>query len=210
MPNLVENYRILIIDDMTSIHQDFKKILLPEQNNTDQLDKMHAMIMGSTQKKKSLPPFEIDFATQGVEGILLAKKAIEEKRPYAVAFVDVQMPPGQDGVETIDRLWRIDPDIQTVICTAYAKYTWEDLQTRFGDTDRLFLLKKPFDNLEVIQLACSLSKRWNINRTVQYQLSLVKNMPSTNKVEMESSISQLKKSVETLSKLTNKFADTKK
>ena len=47
-----------------------------------------------------------------------------------MAFVDVRMPPGWDGVETITRIWEVDPDLQIVVCTAYADYSWEELRSK--------------------------------------------------------------------------------
>lgn len=168
MDNQEENYRILVIDDIVSIHQDFLKILKPVEHQSKQrLDALNEKLFHQASEKRILPPFKIDFAIQGQDGLELVRKSLQEKKPYAVAFVDVQMPPGEDGVETIERIWKIDPHIQIVICTAYAKYSWEDLMNRFGETDHLFILKKPFDNMEVIQMALSLSKKWNLEKGLQ-------------------------------------------
>lgn len=71
--------------------------------------------------------------------------ACAEGRAYAMAFVDMRMPPGWDGIETIEKIWAIYPDLQMVICTAYSDYTLEDMIARLGQTDRFVLLKKPFD-----------------------------------------------------------------
>ncbi len=91
----------------------------------------------------------------------MVNRALEEQKPYAVAFVDVVMPPGDDGIVTIKEIWRQDPYIQTVICTAYANYSWEDITKILGSSDRLFILKKPFDTIEILQLACCLSSKWS-------------------------------------------------
>jgi PAS domain S-box-containing protein len=81
-----------------------------------------------------------------------------------MALVDVRMPPGWDGVETIGRLWRVDPHLQAVICTAYSDYSWTDIVRRLGNSDNLLILKKPFDNIEVIQLAHALTNKWRVGR----------------------------------------------
>lgn len=166
--NSRDNYRILLIDDMVSIHDDFRKILIPNHPSPEKhLQDLSADLFGTNPEASAkLPPFEIDSAYQGEEGIKLVQQSLIDKKPYALAFVDVQMPPGMDGIETIMKIWELDNDIQIVICTAYAKYTWEDILERFGDTDRLFILKKPFDNIEIMQLACSLTKKWNLHQFV--------------------------------------------
>ena len=92
-------------------------------------------------------------------------------RPYAMAFVDVRMPPGWDGVETITHLWKAYPHLQTVICTAYSDYSWTDIQRRLGHSDNLLILKKPFDNIEVIQLAHTLTRKWLLSRQVEAKMA---------------------------------------
>ena len=120
------------------------------------------------------------------------------------------MPPGEDGIDTIERIWKIDTQIQVVICTAYAKYSWENLKERFGDTDRLFILKKPFDSIEVIQLACSLTKKWNLSNYMHEQLVGIKQAPTPKLNEMESTINRLKDTVEALSAINKEFENKKR
>jgi CheY-like chemotaxis protein len=204
------NNRILVIDDVESIHQDFRKILVPEVSKPHQkLDEMDSMILGKKAESSSvLPAFEIDSAYQSQEAIDLVKKSKKSGRPYAMAFVDVQMPPGDDGVETISRIWEMDSEIQTVICTAYAKYSWEDLLKRFGNTDRLFYLKKPFDNIEVIQMAFSLINRWNLNHAINEQLAQLKKGGVSSQerdIDMENSINSLKETREALQAFNKKL-----
>ena len=107
--------------------------------------------------------FELDSAYQGQEGLEMVKRALAENRPYALAFVDVRMPPGWDGIETIARIWEVDPELQVVVCTAYADYSWEEMRAKVGQPDSLLVLKKPFDNIEVQQLAHALTKKWLLN-----------------------------------------------
>ena len=107
--------------------------------------------------------FELDSAYQGQDGLEMVKRALAEERPYAMAFVDVRMPPGWDGVETISRIWEVDPDLQVVVCTAYVDYSWEELRSKVSQPDNFVVLKKPFDNVEVQQLAHTLTKKWLLN-----------------------------------------------
>ena len=81
-----------------------------------------------------------------------------------MAFVDVRMPPGWDGIETIARIWEVYPDLQIVVCTAYSDYSWEEMRAKVGQPDSLLVLKKPFDNIEVQQLAHALTKKWLLNQ----------------------------------------------
>jgi CheY-like chemotaxis protein len=115
---IAPNRRILLIDDNESIHQDFRKILNPVMPGKATLASAAAEIFGQTGSKDREEEFEIDSAFQGQEGLEKVQKSLAEKRPYALAFVDLRMPPGWDGIETIRRIWSEYADLQVVICTA--------------------------------------------------------------------------------------------
>lgn len=176
------NFRILIIDDNPLIHQDFIKILtsnLSEQNaatklELDVLDKaLFETNENSHATKDILPKFQIDTATQGKLGLERIEQAIKEGNPYSLAFVDIRMPPGWDGVETIKHIWGIDKDIQIVICTAYSDYSWEETIGELGQSDNLLILKKPFDQIAVRQLACALTHKWKLTREAKNHMQFL-------------------------------------
>jgi EAL domain-containing protein (putative c-di-GMP-specific phosphodiesterase class I)/ActR/RegA family two-component response regulator len=162
--------RILLIDDNPAIHQDFKKIFGPGLSSAAALAASEAALFGVASTGPARPVFQIDSALQGQQGVELVRLALEEKQPYAMAFVDVRMPPGWDGVETITRLWEQDPNVQIVICTAYSDYSWEQIREKLEHADRFIVLKKPFDNIEVLQLAESLTEKWRLARQEQCRL----------------------------------------
>jgi len=155
-----KNRRVLIIDDNRAIHDDFRKILSPANATDAALDAAEAALFGDTTEVVSQTQFEVDSAYQGQEGLVRVAEAIEAGRPYAVAFVDVRMPPGWDGVETTGRLWEIDPNLQIVLCTAYSDYSWNEMFEELGQRDGLLILKKPFDSVEAFQLAHALTEKW--------------------------------------------------
>ena len=160
-----QNLRLIVIDDNLAIQQDFIKILMtsrPQEKRDAEIQNMEQVIFGSDNKDNLLPKFEIDTATQGKEGVDKIAAAISEGNPYALAFVDIRMPPGWDGIETIKHIWELDPNIQVVICTAFSDYTWEETVEQLGCKDNLLILKKPFDNVSVRQLACALTKKWQL------------------------------------------------
>jgi len=158
-----QNRRILLVDDMPTIHDDFRKILAPQAPAKSALDAAKAALFGEEVKAASLP-FELDSAYQGQEGFAKVCESVRADRPYAMAFVDMRMPPGWDGVETIERLWQQDPRLQIVICTAYSDASWDEVLQRLDARDRLLILKKPFDNIEVRQLAQALTAKWASTR----------------------------------------------
>lgn len=156
-----ENRRLLVIDDNVLIHEDFRKILQPAPE-VQCLEEARAAVFGGVAHPKPLMCFELDYADQGQAALALVQKARQEDRPYAVAFVDMRMPPGWDGLETIEHFWAVDPEIQVVICTAYTDHSWEDIIQRLGYDDRLLILQKPFSSVEVSQLATALTTKWNL------------------------------------------------
>jgi signal transduction histidine kinase len=154
---------VLIIDDTPTIHQDFHRILAGPRDSSPFTEKEIALFdLAPSRAQGRL--FEVDSAFQGEEGLECVRAALKEGRPYSVAFVDVRMPPGMDGVETIERLWREDPDLQVVLCSAYADYSWEQVAQRLGISQRLLILRKPFDSIEVRQMAHALSEKWELLR----------------------------------------------
>lgn len=159
--NQPPNRRILLIDDTPSIHEDFRKILMPPMEQNAALDEMESALFGEAAKPQA-PPFELDSAYGGQEGLQLLCTAMQQARPYALAFVDMRMPQGWDGAQTMEELWKVDPDLQVVVCTAYSDYSWEELLSRLKAHDRLLILKKPFDNIEVQQMANTLAAKWDM------------------------------------------------
>ncbi len=174
--NPSKNHRILIIDDNKAIHDDFKKILGKKKTASNDLASAEAELFGDEGPQIELPEFQIDSAFQGQEGLDLIEKGLAEGRPYAMAFVDVRMPPGWDGVETTAKIWEKYPDLQVVICTAYSDYSWEEMLKKLGYSDRLVILKKPFDNIEVLQLAISMTEKWRLYQQAKSRLDDLEKM----------------------------------
>ncbi|HWD21397.1 MAG TPA: response regulator [Verrucomicrobiae bacterium] len=161
--------RILIIDDNPSIHRDFELVFLDESENAA-LDADDQRIYGAPAPVAAQKgAYILEHAHSGLEGIARVTQDKAAHRYFQMAFVDIRMP-GMDGLETIERIWRIDPKIQVVICTAYADYSQEDLTDRLGHTDKLLLLKKPFDSIEVTQLARTLTEKWYLARQAALKL----------------------------------------
>ncbi len=159
------NRKILIVDDQVQIHADFKKILCDEED-TSEMDAA-AAILGFDEPLKGTDSFELSFASQGIEGLNLVKEARSSGSPFALAFVDMRMPPGWDGIKTINYMWQADPDLQVVICTAFSDYSWEETIAHLGSTDRLLILKKPFEPTEIQQLAHALTTKWELARQAE-------------------------------------------
>ncbi|MGA7538227.1 MAG: EAL domain-containing protein [Steroidobacteraceae bacterium] len=158
-------HRLLMIDDNPAIHEDYRKILTACDDT--QTSAAEAALFGEPQSAVSRPTFDVDSAMQGRDGVELARRALAEGRPYSVAFVDMRMPPGWDGLETIENLWKVDPEIQVVVCSAYSDYDWMELLARLGHSDKLIIIKKPFESIEILQSASALSRKWQNARALK-------------------------------------------
>jgi two-component system, cell cycle sensor histidine kinase and response regulator CckA len=189
------NHRILVIDDNASIHADFRKILGGGPAASSSLDEAEALLFGEKPAVRQQASFEIDCAFQGQEGLKMVREAVAQGRPYAMAFVDVRMPPGWDGIETISHIWRDYPELQVVICTAYSDYSWEEIVKQLGKTDSLVILKKPFDNVEVLQLAHALTKKWALAQQARYRLEDLDRLVTKRTAELQEANRRLQEEV---------------
>ena len=196
MPNAASpsNRRILIIDDNAAIHLDFRKVLGAQAEHSAQaaLDVLEANLFGAEVSAAVRPNFEIDSAHQGQEGVAMAHRALVEGRPYAMAFVDMRMPPGWDGLKTIERLWATDPDVQVVICSAHTDYDWTEVVQRLGHSDKLLVLRKPAEPIEVLQCATALSRKWENDKLVRGQVLRLEEVITTRTRGLEVANQQLR------------------
>lgn len=166
---------ILVIDDTQSIHADFEKVLSPAESSESEraLEELDRLMFEDEPQETCQIQFEfkIEHAYQGEEGLDRVRAANEAGTPYSVAFVDMRMPPGWDGLKTVEEIAKADPNIQFVICSAYSDYSWRQIIERVGHTDRLLILKKPFDQAEVYQLAVALSEKWRAEKRTRELLN---------------------------------------
>lgn len=162
---MTKEYRILVVDDNEDIHDDYHKALdlFEVKDDKQKLRDLEELLFDA----EDLPPvqpkgnvFHLSSAFQGEEAYNMAMKARLEGNPFAVAFVDVRMPPGLDGIQTTRRLLADEPDLEIVLCSAYSDYPWERIKEILGITDRVLFLRKPFDVIEVKQMTEALSRKW--------------------------------------------------
>lgn len=196
--------RILVIDDNSAIHDDFRKIFGTGRKAEDLLAESEAALFGDVVENAGQPTFQIDSAYQGQEGLERVCKALAEGQPYEMAFVDVRMPPGWDGVETTSRIWEHDPDLQIVICTAYSDHSWDEMLERLGRSDRLLILKKPFDNIEVLQLANALTEKWRLGRQARTRMEDLEQIVQARTTDLLATNSQLASTNQQLTEITQR------
>lgn len=200
-----EKYRILLVDDNESIHEDIKNILAMFKNEeSDERNQLENILFNHkghsiSEKFEKIPIFEIDSAFQGKEAILKVKTALEEDYPYSLMFIDVRMPPGLDGIKTIREIWRIAPSTEIVIFTAYSDYSWSDIINELGYTDHLQFIRKPFDSVAIQQTTLSLTKKWELDKKGQKHILELEEAVDIRTRELQTMVehlSELKKEAE--------------
>ena len=202
MQNLNQK-KILIVDDNPDIHGDFRRIL--SKGAKDQLDNIEKILFEKVGHKGHnsfpLPDLEIDSAYQGKEAALLVKAAFHSNQPYVLAFVDIRMPPGWDGINTIKELWKIDSELQIVICTAYSDFSWQEMFEELSGSENFLILSKPFEAVEARQLVASLTKKWEYKRRIQNQVESLESLVYERTEELRNALTL----AEDANKLKNEF-----
>ncbi len=180
--------RILVIDDSPDIHSDFRKVLCPRVTDTNQLDELEMAMLGAVDRCKEKPVFDLTHAHQGEEGFECFRKAKEDGDPFFVAFVDMRMPPGWDGLKTIQAIRTVDKEATIVVCTAYSDYSWEDIAEQCKSIDKLLILKKPFESVELTSLAESLHERWALQKMAHIQTEDLRRLVRLRTSELEAEL----------------------
>ena len=150
----MDNNRILVVDDEQKIVDIYLDFLSPRDGGLGELE----ALVGEAVEEKAAE-FHVDSANQGLEAIALVEQAVAEGIPYAVAFVDVRMPPGIDGLETAEKIRQLDDDIHIVFVTAYSDRSVDEMQNALAKNT--LLMSKPFDGDQIAQLARTLCISWN-------------------------------------------------
>ena len=158
------NHRVLVVDDQKDIHDDFKEMLLPRAAAADDLA---ASFLGGEEPDHRLPEFELLHAMGGEEACELVARAARDERPIAVAYIDIRMPPGIDGVETVRRIRRVDRAIEIVLMTAYTETSLADIVQDMELLHKLLYIRKPFAREEVQQITLALVEKWNLERELE-------------------------------------------
>ena len=200
--------RILIVDDNEAIHDDFKKILIGV-SDTKELEEIEGALFGDKKKNHSLSyEYIIDDAYQGEEAIEKVDKAAREGFPYSIIYMDVRMPPGMDGVQATEKIWQKHSNIEIVIASAYSDYSWDKILEKFGQTDKLLFVKKPFNIIVIKQLTLSLITKWVIaekNREYMEHLEKQVKERTAELQELLRHMTQLKEKAEESDRLKSAF-----
>ena len=149
--------RILVVDDNTDIHRDFKRVI-DTVNNAASWSQLANDPLAEQQPISSVEPqFEFTSVTSGEAAVNAVRSAIARKRPFHVAIVDMRMP-GLDGLATVEKLWTLQSDLQVAFSSAYMDYSWNSVITRLKRPG-LRLVPKPWTGSEIIAILHELRDR---------------------------------------------------
>jgi signal transduction histidine kinase len=163
-------YRVLVADDERSVLEAYRTVLsgLNPDRSGDDLESLEAELFGKAPSATdAIPHFEALICRGGEEAVEAVRVARKAGESFPVAFLDVRMPPGIDGIETAGRIRAMDPDINIVMVTAHADSHPREIAERVPPLDKLFYITKPFQATEVQQFVLALTARWNAERQLR-------------------------------------------
>ena len=161
--------RILVIDDQKDVREAIATAIRHSSSRDESkalVERMKSRLGGVVSEASAASPsrstldYEVDTAPGGMEGSEMARVTLDNGTPYSLVFVDMRMPGGWNGLETMKQIFEMDKKVQVVLCTAFSDYSWEEIVDTVGKRDNLLILKKPFDNVEVAQMALSLTEKY--------------------------------------------------
>ncbi len=156
------NNRVLIVDDQQEIHDDFREMLVTDEGASS--DELAAAFL--PPRRSFLPEFALSHAASGEQACRLVEEGQAGGLPIAVAYVDVRMPPGIDGIETIRRMRQVDQDVEIVIMTAYTDKSLSEIVHDMDRLHKLLYIRKPFAREEIQQITLSLVVKWNVEQAL--------------------------------------------
>ena len=163
--------KVLVVDDEEMLRELYSQILSdqffahshPSQPDISR-DDASADINTRYVSESSPHFFDLTLCSQGKDAVEAVRQNEDE---FAMAFIDVRMPPGRDGIWTAENIRPVSPSTQIVIVTGYSDLDPAEIEKRVPPPDRLLYLQKPFHPFEIRQFASTLAARWQVEKKMQ-------------------------------------------
>lgn len=165
--NQTARVRILAVDDEQDTLDLFKEVLCGDMGSEDEKDELEALeerIFGTKTILGTRPCFDVVLCRQGEDAVDAVRAAVEADEPFGVAFIDVRMPPGRDGVWAAEAIRSLDSRIEIVMVTAYSDVDPREIARRVPPVEKLLYIQKPFHPQEILQFSASLGRKWQVER----------------------------------------------
>ncbi len=191
--------RILVADDDESILALYRQVLSPDKHKPEmfsELGELAGKLFGENATSTSALACELVECRQGAEAVGIVKRSLEEHRPFAMAFLDVRMPPGPDGVWTAEQIRSLDPQIEIVIVTGYSDVNPRGITARIAPAHKLLYIQKPFHSQEIHQFASALGSKWHTEGELRKVHAELERRVQDRTVELMNVNKQLKKEIE--------------
>jgi signal transduction histidine kinase len=164
-------YRVLVADDERSVLDAYRTVFgeIAAQGGDSHLANLEDELFNTAAATaaEAAPFFAPVLCRRGEEAIDTIMSARQERIEFPVAFLDVRMPPGIDGIETAARIRALDPAINIVMVTAYADTHPRKIAELVQPFDKLFYINKPFQATEIQQFALALSEKWKAEQQLR-------------------------------------------
>lgn len=186
--------RILLVQDGTASLADFRRIFADAESfleaRFESPESSPLFDVGATVVRPE--PFEITQVDSGREGLERVMASLHDSRPFQVAFIDLFLPSGWSGAETLRALWHADPRLQVVICGECPRVAWSHLPTAAITSDALLVLRKPLEPIEVHQVALAMGRRWHARRDMERRVARLERELRERSRELDRAVARLR------------------
>jgi diguanylate cyclase (GGDEF)-like protein len=166
--------KVLVADDEAEVRDAYRQILIEADVSKDLAAfrnlraRLFAKNAGNDAAAAAAGPttFEPTFCDGAEAAVEAVRAAHAAGEPFAVAFIDMRMPPGPDGIWAAARIRDIDPAVEIVICTAYSDADPGQIGSFVPPEEKLSYLQKPFHPHEIRQMTISLGSKWRAEHRI--------------------------------------------
>jgi putative nucleotidyltransferase with HDIG domain len=175
--NSGNRFRILAVDDEPTALEVYRRILTSIENAPNEI------------------LFEFSSCSQGDQAVQMVRDAILSEIPYAVIFLDLNMPPGPDGAWAAEEIQKLDPIVNIVLVTGFMSTDYGEKESQTEFPGRVFYLQKPFHRQEIVQFATALSLKWLSDRKLRSLQTELEVRIAKRTAELEQSNRRLRREI---------------
>lgn len=197
--------RILVVDDEIEILKLYDRILCPDRVYQQSEDNFAAQNPADARRpnlQSSTVRFQVSLCQNALDAVQHVQQSIDSDQAYALAFIDVRMPEGPDGVWAAEQIRNLDPFINIVMMTGYADVDAMDIADHVPPADKLLYLQKPVNPQEILQFTMALGSKWNVERQLRRICNELRNRVEERTADLVKVNEELNESNRILQRLT--------